>query len=248
MKTKVRYGVEYLGVGRSIPVETGHHDIGRTDYDGKRGTQVFWFKDQAEFDQYKKEVFERPVGFSAHSPIPVFEVTEEAGEPGDSYSLEEFQLMQQRAEAAEKRAEDAEGRACELGQLLAAAESEKQSASSNGGEGDPDPANTSFGDEGRSSDAGAAHETKTEAEPPQEDTKEESAETIDVDGSEKAGDIQETVSAEDIRATVAVESPIRIGELAEKLNVDKEWLKGKIRADGELELTQQGWVKVADKA
>jgi hypothetical protein len=92
-----RFGIEFYDTGRSVTIESGSRPIGYTDYDSKRGTQVFWFKNEEEWNEHRRDVFDQQYPFQR--PIPVFDavivetevpnpVAEETTE-GDGISEEE---------------------------------------------------------------------------------------------------------------------------------------------------------------
>lgn len=68
---KFRAGLLYYSAGQRVIVEAGFSPIGHTSLCPKTGQQVYWFKSLAEFERYKKDIFENTAGI--HRPVPLFE-------------------------------------------------------------------------------------------------------------------------------------------------------------------------------
>ena len=67
-----RFGIEFFGTSQRVRIEDGFDNIGETDYDSKRGTQVFKFKDEATWEKHRRGIFEAHHHFD--KPVPFFEV------------------------------------------------------------------------------------------------------------------------------------------------------------------------------
>ena len=66
-----KFGVEFFGTSLRIKIEDGFNIIGETDWNPKRGTQVYYFKDEQDWEMHRRSVFEAQYTFD--KPVPFFE-------------------------------------------------------------------------------------------------------------------------------------------------------------------------------